>query len=483
MKKLTYILLSALAISLTFYSCVEDTEYDTPQISCDFLETDLTGSETQLITILDSWLYQSDEDENDIVDWYETEVPLEFDEVDYKNYITGYVVSDDRTGNFYKELYLQSAPSNPDYSIKLALDVSASFTKYDVGRKVYVYLKGLALNRVRGEMVLGELINNQVDEMRLARADENIFRNCEAVAVTPIELESPSLVDDTHIGKLIAFDNMQFDSSLVDLDVPEDSEPFVDPFDSYDSHRLITSCVDNSQIRLETSTFASFGDDALPNLKGSVKGVLTRDYGDNFYVLRVSSPDDFVFDQDRCDPDYLDCNNPNPIGGSNILFDDDFESYAVNETNLSGWSNINVNGGSELFEIRSFDNEKYVQCSAYNSGETPLEVWLITDAINLDSSTDEELTFKTKTGYNNGAALSVFVSTDYAGDISSATWMLVNAEIADGPSGSYEPNFTDSGSVDISCLDGDVFVAFKYLGGDGGITTTFQIDDVKVTGN
>ena len=124
-----------------------------------------------------------------------------------------------------------------------------------------------------------------------------------------------------------------------------------------------------------------------------------------------------------------------------------------------------------------------MQASAFRSGENPMEVWLVTPGIDLSTTTDEELTFETKVGYHNGDALSVFVSTDFTGDIDTATWALVDADLADSPSSGYGSTFTESGSINISCLEGNVFVAFKYLGSDGGITTTFQIENVKVTGN
>jgi hypothetical protein len=110
-----------------------------------------------------------------------------------------------------------------------------------------------------------------------------------------------------------------------------------------------------------------------------------------------------------------------------------------------------------------------------------MEVWLITPAINLDTTENEFLDFSTKTGYNNGAALTVFVSTDFTGDINAATWLMVDGTIANGPSSGYESSFTNSGHVDVSCLEGDMYVAFRYKGGASGITTTFQIDDVTVT--
>jgi hypothetical protein len=164
------------------------------------------------------------------------------------------------------------------------------------------------------------------------------------------------------------------------------------------------------------------------------------------------------------------------------VFFEDFNSYDTFQTDIPGWTNVNVNGGDTLFAVRSYSGEQYMQVSAYNSGEDPLEVWLVTPAIDLDNTINEALSFRTKTGYNNGAALTVMITENFTGDVTTTDWTLINANLANGPSSGYG-EFVDSGDIDISCLDGQVYVAFRYLGGENGITTTFQVDDVKVTGD
>ena len=106
----------------------------------------------------------------------------------------------------------------------------------------------------------------------------------------------------------------------------------------------------------------------------------------------------------------------------------------------------------------------------------------MTPEIDLDGTTDEELTFETNTGYDNGNALSTYVSSDYNGDVTTATWLRIDAALSSGPSNGYN-SFSSSGSINISCLTGKLHIAFKYEGADGGVTTTFQIDNVKITGN
>ena len=147
----------------------------------------------------------------------------------------------------------------------------------------------------------------------------------------------------------------------------------------------------------------------------------------------------------------------------------------------AGWSNINSNGNSTLFKSKSSVGNRFMELSAYNSGETPLEVWLISPKINLDTTRNEQLSFDTNTGYDNGKVMTVYVATDFTGDIKTATWTLLDVALSEGPSAGYGSRFTSSGSVNIDCLHGNVNVAFRYRGADGGTSTTFRIDNFKIT--
>ena len=136
---------------------------------------------------------------------------------------------------------------------------------------------------------------------------------------------------------------------------------------------------------------------------------------------------------------------------------------------LDGWENISQSNGTEKWEARVFpipDGNQFAQISAYKSDETTMEVWLITPEIDLDNSTGEVLTFQTKDGFNNGEGLEVFISTNYSGNISSATWTKLDADLASGTSTGFASSFTDSGDIDLSSYNGKARIAFKYSGGD-----------------
>ena len=77
--------------------------------------------------------------------------------------VKGYVISSDKSGNFYKEFYMQDAPENPTAGIKIALNLSNSYNKFNVGREVYIRLKGLYIgeaNSGNGIITIGGKVKN-----------------------------------------------------------------------------------------------------------------------------------------------------------------------------------------------------------------------------------------------------------------------------------------------------------------------------------
>ena len=149
---------------------------------------------------------------------------------------------------------------------------------------------------------------------------------------------------------------------------------------------------------------------------------------------------------------------------------------------LENWVNVNVNGGERRFEIREFSSNNYAQTSAYNSNENPYNVWLVTPGVDLSAATSATLSFETNDGFNNGEALKTYISTDFTGDPTQATWVeLTEVTYSTGNTTGYGTGFTPSGDVDLSSYIGEtVYVGFEYSGASDGITTTYQIDNVNI---
>jgi len=287
-----------------------------------------------------------------------------------------------------------------------------------------------------------------------------------------------STITEDHLNTFVRFENIQFEKTQLQKTFSGE------PNDEFDGFRYFFDCDTQKTIRLQTSTFASFKSNIIPSDKGEIDVILTKDYTSEFLVTIINTPSNISFTNvNRCDPVFLDCGT-NIVGGGTTIFNEDFENIKSNSALITaGWSNINSNGKSTKFKSKSSSGNRVIELSAYNSAESPLEVWLVSPAINLDNSTDEALTFETNTGYDNGKVMTVYISSDFTGDIKTANWVQLDAALSEGPSSGYGSRFTQSGVINISCLSDDIHIAFRYVGADGGVTTTFQIDNVKVTGN
>jgi hypothetical protein len=154
---------------------------------------------------------------------------------------------------------------------------------------------------------------------------------------------------------------------------------------------------------------------------------------------------------------------------------------------LEGW--VNYNGSTStpasvrLWHARTFSNNIYAEFSSFYSVTGTNDVaWLITPALDLTATTGEVLSFTTKTRFANGYPLTVLISTDYdgtTGGIATATWTPLAFTAP-----TVNDVFVSSGNIDLSSYESDnVRIAFKYTGSKAGVTTTLQLDNVKITKN
>lgn len=148
-----------------------------------------------------------------------------------------------------------------------------------------------------------------------------------------------------------------------------------------------------------------------------------------------------------------------------------------------GWVNVNFLS-TRLWHGREYSNDKYAEFSSYysNSG-TSDEVWLITPAIDLTSSNGEILSFTTKYRYSNGDVLRAYISTDFDGNeanINTSNWEELNIILP-----SEDDVKTKSGDINLSSYNStNVRIAFVYEGSKAtGLTTTCQLDDIKILKN
>ncbi len=460
--------LSVLSLALVMSSCVSDDDYNLPDVSVE--EPNIPQDKITTFLAVYQRLAQAQNDGD----------PTAIIPAEEELYIEGYVISSDQSGNFFEELIIQnktddSNPSeDPRLGIRVSVNVSSLYNTYQFGRKVYIKLSGLTIGESNGVLVVAKGEGSQVEQIQAYEYRDIILRGSEVAEITPkvTSIEDLSEADE---NTLIQLNDAQFHRSQLGMTFAGEAS------DEFDGFRTLESCATNNTLDLQTSTFADFKSLNIDEGRGSIQGVYSRDFGDDFSVLIINSRADINFDSDdRCDPNVLECGGA--IGTAQTIFSQNMESVSnISDLEAQGWEQVLVSG-SEEFVISSFSGNQYAQISGFSSGENEMETWLVTPDINLDGSTDEALTFDLEVAYSNGVILSVLITDSYTGDVTTTEWTEVDVTIPNVPSNGFG-GFNNVGDISIDCLDGDIRVAFKYVGSDPSATTRYHIDNVEVTGN
>lgn len=466
--KLKVLIILVLGFNLT--SCVEDDDYDIPNLTIE----DPQIPEDQIITIgaILGEIEQNRESNGDV----EIET-LEYQEGQEK-YMEGYVISSDEGGNFFEEIILQDKPENPTAGIRISANVNPIFTKYNFGRKVYVNLQGLTIGEENGVAVIGTVDGTRVGQLQEDQLNRQVLRTSETAEIVPLPVTISDFSNDLK-NLYIQLDNVQFPRSSIF----GESQPLTfasEATDEFDGERVLESCESGSTTIVSTSTFSDFKGLLLPQQAGSMKGVLSRDFFDDFFIFILNSPDDINFNQERCDPDLLFCEGSS--GGSNVIYEEDFEVGNISDLESAGWINVNVTGGNLDYIIGSFSGDSYAQISGFNSGETDSEAWLITPQIDLSGSIEEDLSLNIQTNFDNGQILTIFITDNYTGDPTTTEWTQLDLDVPSGPSSGFG-SFTPIGPTNISCAGETVWIGFRYISTDPDATTRYHIDDLEITGN
>ena len=143
---------------------------------------------------------------------------------------------------------------------------------------------------------------------------------------------------------------------------------------------------------------------------------------------------------------------------------------------------MNRHFGIGKFVKRTSNDNAFVRISSYGTGEAVVDAMLISPPIELDGSRDEELTFQTRATFNNGRLLTVWITTDLDSDPREAQWRQLEARISEGSADGTNEKFMSSGPISLNCVQGKARIAFRYLGGDPGPSTNYDLDNVLVKG-
>ncbi|MBL0357062.1 MAG: choice-of-anchor J domain-containing protein [Chitinophagaceae bacterium] len=402
--------------------------------------------------------------------------------------IRGIVIGDDRSGNLYKTIVIQDTTGG----MAVLINGTNLYTSYPIGREVFIKCNNLYLSDYSNQIQLGGGIQAgsapALADISTSTINNVIFKGTFNNVVTPKDVTPAQLgtsMQDKYQNTLIRISNAQFRTA--DTASTYASAGIISPSAaSYDLEYCanISSPAGLANIELRTSNYSNFAATALPNGNGTITAIYTL-YR-TFKQLTIRDASDVKFTGPRCGF------TPPPTG--TVLLNENFESVTTTGTTpiaLAGWKNIGPTAGTSYLG-KTFSGNKYAQVSAFNSTVSQqlptVKSWLITPVLNMNTTTNEKLTFGTIDGFNNGATLKVYYSTDYTGgaDPTTSTWTQLTATIASGTTTGYAPAFVGSGNVSLGSITGPaVYIAFVYEGGysPSAKTTTYQIDNVLVVGD
>lgn len=432
------------------------------------------------LTLLSSWLIvacvKQDFDEPDI-NFVDPEIPTNISIADLKSLFSlsedemvqmseelvfdASVVGNDQSGNIYQQIILQDETGG----IVISIDAFDLFTKFPVGRKVYVKCQGLYLANDEGVHIIGDLISENVagqiveifDAIPDAVHDTYIIDGRIQEPITP-KIVTINGLSNALMSTLIQLDDVEFTNS-------DAGKPFADGVGTNKSslNRNLKDCNEN-QVVVRSSGYATFANELTPVGKGSLVAILS-----NFGTTRqlyIRDTDDLNMAGNRCGQ-----------GGTGDGIEEDFEGQSNNsDIDIFGWFNI-ATKGDRLWRGKEFDGNIYAQATAFNDTNPEMEAWLISPKV--DFSIAKELQFRSAVAFYTHDGLEVLYSADFDGfNPGSANWQQISCDLA----GSSENNhdWVDSGLIDLSALSAEGHIAFKYTGNSASNTASYIVDDIRI---
>jgi len=185
--------------------------------------------------------------------------------------IEGVVISDDKAGNFYKQIYIQDESGG----IEIKLGKTTIYNDFKRGQRVVVVCKGLSLGEYGGMKQLGSTYSpDGIMQVGGLETDyiisQHIFKKGKTLEnVVPDTLTTLS---DAYAGRLVSFKETKFKEIISALD--NSPLTYADKNGSLvRSRNLVTKS--GLAVTLRTSDFSAFAGVPVPTGSGTIVGVMS----------------------------------------------------------------------------------------------------------------------------------------------------------------------------------------------------------------
>ncbi len=275
-KQINILIIVGIAIGIIVSSCVKR-DFDTPEVPDPCLQYPAFNSN---ITILEIQKLYNDGNLNQVLN----EV-YEFPK-DSNFILEATVVSSDKTGNFYKEMFIQDSTG----TMKISIDMHDIYGDFDQGQVVLIKLTGLNVDKDTWSAIF-TLGMGLYEESSLGRIPEDSLPKYMFRKSCPRESNlSPKVLEigkfyDLEVGKLVKFNNVEFSAA-------DSGKTYFDEKDAVvgtEGNRTIQDCT-GAQILVRTSKYATFAFDTIPYGNGSLVGILGK-YGSDYQLYIVNEKD------------------------------------------------------------------------------------------------------------------------------------------------------------------------------------------------
>ena len=221
----------------------------------------------------------------------------DFKRIEDDQIISGVVIADDRSGNFYKQIIIQDETGG----IPVLLDANNVYTQYPVGRRVFIKLKGMMLGDYGGTIQVG-IDSSRSDDGRYlnmdgvpqALLDQYIIKGSFNNIITP-KVVSPAdftkRIDDPLLSTLVQINNAEFR----DADI---NKTYADPSTNVSAVNFTINTCEKKSMVLRNSSYARFAGINVPDGNGVLTGVPSIFNGTMQLFIRDTT--DVQFNGIRC---------------------------------------------------------------------------------------------------------------------------------------------------------------------------------------
>lgn len=368
------------------------------------------------------------------------------------------VTADEQDGNLYKNVYVQ------DHTGGIIMRLMSSGGLYQ-GDSVRIYLPGTVLSSYQSML--------QLDSVNV---DNNVVKQATQVNVTPLSVSIAEVVaghpnnrpDLTLQGMLVKLDNVEFAASDTGL-------TYADAVNQMSVNRTIEDCNNNSIIA-RNSGYSNYAALPIPNGKGSI--VVNVSQYSSTVQLNIRSLGEVQMNGLRCGQSSQNCD---PVANLTEGFDLVSNNATITGDQVACWTNT-FTTGSRAWKGRTDGSNLCAEAAVVGFDASNIE-WLVSPQLIFHSGIT--LSFDSEhTGWVHDG-LTVWVSTDFSGDATTATWTQVSGLTIAGSStaaNTWQPSGSvvlDSAMPGGSAYTGNFVVAFKYSGSSAQ-NTVYRIDNVAV---